>query len=170
MDKSLIRDVVQTAAAIAAMAAAAFSYLGIAHSRRAQQSTVYLGMAARYDSPDMRDACNKLLAWKRLYGDRSAQAWSMGMSAGSEDALAVNTARRIVARHFLNIAKLRKINAIDSASARLLAECYGLNVFYQIVVPMNELLAADVRDFEALTQRLMKIRRTYANGELIAWF
>jgi len=170
MDKTVLGDVIQTAAALAAMAAAIFSYLGIAHSRRAQQSTVYLAMAARYDAPEMRDACNKLLSWKRRHGDAFAEVWLEGMSAGADDALAVNTARRIVARYFLNIAKLRRINAIDHASARLLAECYGLNVFYQIAAPLNRLLATDVSDFEALTRRLRKIRRTYANGELIRSF
>ena len=152
------------------MAAALFSYFSIRHAKRAQQSSVYLGMAARYDSPEMRDSCNDLLAWKRQYGGSFAVEWSTRMAAREPDAIRVNTARRIVARHFLNIAKLRKIDAIDSESARLLADCYGLNVFYQIAAPLNRLIATDVDDFEELTLRLQKIRREYAGGELIDSF
>lgn len=170
MDQQWVTDVVPAVAAVAAMAAAIFSYLGVRHARRAQQSTVYLAMAARYDSEEMRKACNDLLAWRRAHGDRFDQVWSDEMATRGTGALATNTARRIVARHFLNIAKLRRINAIDPESARLLADCYGLNVFYQIAAPLNLRLAADVKDFKKLTRELRGIRREYAGGELIDSF
>lgn len=170
MDYRLISDVVQAVGALGAMAAAGFSFVSVGQSKRAQQSTVYLGMAARYDAQDMRDSCNELLAWRRLHGDAFSEVWSAQMVHRDDAAIRVNTARRIVARHFLNIAKLRKINAIDREAARLLADCYGLNVFYQIVVPLNRRIATDVDDFEALTRRLRNIRKTYASGELIASF
>ena len=86
------------------------------------------------------------------------------------EAVEVNTARRIVARHFLNIAKLRKIDAIDPEAARLLADCYGLNVFYQVAAPLNRRIASDVDDFEELTRRLRKIRKSYAGCELLDSF
>ncbi len=152
------------------MAAAIFSYLSIRPAKRAQQSSVYLAMAARYDSEEMRKACNQLLAWRRAHGERFAKVWYERMAAGEADAADVNTARRIVARHFLNIAKLRRIDAIDLQSARLLADCYGLNVFYQIAAPLNLLLADNVRDFKKLSNELRDIRKEYAGGELIASF
>lgn len=170
MDQPLIADLVQAGAALGAMAAAVFSFLSVGHAKRAQQSSVYLGMAARYDSPEMRDSCNHLLAWRRQHGEAFAEVWSEQMARREPDAVQVNTARRIVARHFLNIAKLRKIDAIDSESARLLADCYGLNVFYQIAVPLNRRIASNVDDFEALTKRLRSIRKSYAKGELIDSF
>ncbi len=170
MDQDLASGVVQAVAALGAMAAALFSYFSIRHAKRAQQSSVYLGMAARYDSPEMRDACNTLLAWKRQYGDAFAEAWSSAMAMREPEAVEVNTARRIVARHFLNIAKLRKIDAIDPEAARLLADCYGLNVFYQIAAPLYRRIASDVDDFEKLTHGLCKIRKSYAGGELLDSF
>ena len=170
MDQELASGVIQAVAALGAMAAALFSYLSIRHAKRAQQSSVYLGMAARYDSQEMRDSCNALLAWRRQYGDASAEVWSARMATREPDAVQVNTARRIVARHFLNIAKLRKIDAIDPEAARLLADCYGLNVFYQIAAPLNRRIANDVDDFEELTRRLKRIRKSYAGGELIDSF
>jgi hypothetical protein len=170
VDQGLASGVIQAVAALGAMAAALFSYFSIRHAKRAQQSSVYLGMAARYDSPEMRDSCNALLAWKRQYGDAFADVWSARMATREPEAVQVNTARRIVARHFLNIAKLRKIDAIDPEAARLLADCYGLNVFYQIAAPLNRRIASDVDDFEELTRRLRKIRRSYAKGELIDSF
>jgi hypothetical protein len=170
VDQDLASGVVQAVAALGAMSAALFSYLSIRHAKRSQQSSVYLGMAARYDSPEMRDACNALLAWKRQHGDAFAEVWSAGMAMREPEAVQVNTARRIVARHFLNIAKLKKIDAIDREAARLLADCYGLNVFYQIAVPLNRRIASDVDDFEELTQRLRKIRKSYASGELLDSF
>jgi hypothetical protein len=170
VDQDLASGVVQAAAALGAMAAALFSYFSIRHAKRAQQSSVYLGMAARYDSPEMRDSCNILLAWKRQYGDSFAEAWSSRMAMREPEAVEVNTARRIVAQHFLNIAKLRKIDAIDPEAARLLADCYGLNVFYQVAAPLNRRIASDVDDFEELTRRLRKIRKSYAGGELLDSF
>jgi len=170
VDQDLLSGVIQAVAALGAMAAAIFSYFSIRHAKRAQQSSVYLGMAARYDSPEMRDSCNDLLAWKRQHGEAFAEIWSAQMANREAEAIKVNTARRIVARHFLNIAKLRKIDAIDSESARLLADCYGLNVFYQIAAPLNRRIASDVDDFEELTRRLRRIRKSYATGELIDSF
>ncbi len=170
MDQDLVSGVIQAVAALGAMAAALFSYFGIRHAKRSQQSSVYLGMAARYDSPEMRDSCNALLGWKRQYGDAFADVWSAQMATREPEAVQVNTARRIVARHFLNIAKLRKIDAIDPEAARLLADCYGLNVFHQIAAPLNRRIASDVDDFEELTRRLRKIRKSYAGGELIDSF
>jgi len=170
VDQQLVSGGIQTVAAMAAMAAAIFSYFSIRHAKRAQQSSVYLGMAARYDSPEMRDALNDLLAWRRQFGEGFDKVWARQMALREPEAVRINIARRIVARHFLNIAKLRKINAIDAESARLLADCYGLNVFYQIAAPLNRRIAGNVDDFEKLTHRLRRIRRDYAGGELIDSF
>ena len=170
VDGQLVNNIVQSVAALGAMAAAIFGYRSVRHARRAQQSSVYLGMSGRYDSPEMRDACNVLLAWRRRYGDSFARDWSEQMATREPEAMKANTARRIVARHFVNIAKLRKINAIDPESARLLADCYGLNVFYQIAAPLNRLIADNVDDFERLTKQLRRIRSEYAGGELIDSF
>jgi hypothetical protein len=170
VDQRLVTELIPAVAAVAAMAAAIFSYMGVRQARRTQQSTVYLSMAAQYDSEEMRKACNHLLAWRRAHGERFEQIWSDQMATREVGAAETNTARRIVSRYFLNLAKLRRINAVDPESARLLADCYGLNVFYQIVVPLNLRLAANAGDFNKLTNELRLIRREYAGGELIDYF
>jgi hypothetical protein len=159
------------AASVAAMLAALFSYLAVRHARRSHQSSVYLTMAQRYDSEEMRGACNTLLGWWREHGeDAAAEDWARLRAEGDPRALEVNTARRIVARHFLNIARLQETGAIDRHLARRLARVYGLSVFYRIAAPLNRKIANDVKDFENLTGRLRQLQPSYARGELIQTF
>jgi hypothetical protein len=170
MDQATVLAIVQAAAAVGAMAAAVFSYFSVHNARQSHYSAVYLDMAARYDSQEMRDAFNDLLDWRKRYGADFANEWLARKRERMDDAMKANTARRIVARYFLNIARLLEIEAIDRKAAKQLAACYGLNVFYQIAVPLNRLIAEDTADFERLTRRLKGIRKSYANGELIDSF
>ncbi len=170
MERELFRDAVQLAATFVALVAVFFSFIGLRHTKQAQQSHVYLDMAARYDSEEMRIACNTLLAWRRERGDGFVEDWLALKGVRDPAAMKVNEARRVVARHFVNIAKLARIRAIDRASARLLAECYGLNVFYQIAAPLNRKIADNVKTFEKLVRELKRICPAFEKGELIDSF
>jgi hypothetical protein len=77
--------------------------------------------------------------------------------------LKLDEARRSVNRYFVNIAQLYEAGLIDHKLARMAINFYGLNVYYQIVVPLNNIKYGAYDRYPSL---LRKIRTQYGDGRI----
>ena len=67
-------------------------------------------------------------------------------------------------RYYTTVAKLKTIGYINQTTASILLNTQGLNVFYEIVMPMNDEKYGRLPASRKLVAVLKKIRPRYLNG------
>ncbi len=135
--------------ALTALFAAFAALANSVQARRAQQSNnvgVYLGMMKEYGSPEMRDAIAALAAFWREH--RAAQpdimeAFRDYAQTDPEGATILRGHCRLVSAYFVNAARLYEAGLIPRTLLILLISHPGLNVFYEVAVPVNLAKSAD---------------------------
>ena len=85
----------------------------------------------------MSAAVKALTYWYYDHPKDFVEAWLADLSKGEEHAKQLDTYRRTVSMFFLDIASLYRDKIISRRFARFVANQAGLNVFYEVVVPMN---------------------------------
>jgi hypothetical protein len=159
------------ATATGAMIAACASYFQARTSGKAYESVVYLTLAARYNSNEMREALNVLAAWRREHPEQDfADRWARLVNEGDAAAREANAARRLVDHYFIDMARLHRVGAIGRHMLDVLTDVHGLNVFYEIASPMTAALAPRAARHRPLARTLTRIKRRYAEGEILQHF
>jgi hypothetical protein len=96
-----------------------------------------------------------------------AEIFGSEHSSQSELGITLNNSRGIVARYFKQIADMYQNRLIDTRLARMLCNFYGLNVYYQIVVPMGwaRTDVCHAQDVE-IVETLKTLKPQYGDGKI----
>jgi hypothetical protein len=87
---------------------------------------------------------HNLGAWYDKYGSSTfAKTWQEERQQGDKEALIVNASRRRVSHFFSSIADLYNANLVPEQLKKLLIDLDGLDVFYNVVEPLERELNPD---------------------------
>ncbi|HRK64014.1 MAG TPA: hypothetical protein PLN53_06425 [Terricaulis sp.] len=130
-------------AAVSAVASAVAALTSLFQARRAAQAnevSVYLRLMEDYGSQEMRDA---LLFLGQFWRERretfsdAGSAWVQELEANEPYAREARRHARLVSNYFGSAARLFEMGFISSKLLRLLISRPGLNIYYDIVAPIN---------------------------------
>ncbi len=130
-------------AAIAAAAAALFTFMQARASRAALQTQLFLSFSNRYSDPRMGEALMLLINWHKAGPENFADVWFEGFVRQDEEALRLEQARRMVSIFFADVARLYESRQINRRIAYHLLAYSGLDVYYNICHPMWKKLHAE---------------------------
>ena len=150
-------------ATIAALISAWVAIVAVSGESRTKKAEFFLDLTDRYNTAQMGDAMYDLVDWMLNTPEAFAEQYKEKFKEADPVSIKMDEARRTVNRYFLNVAQLYEAGLIDHKFARMVTNFYGLNVYYQIVVPMNN---AKYGADEHYPDILRKIRTQYANGEI----
>ncbi|HYD86236.1 MAG TPA: hypothetical protein VEA80_02065 [Vitreimonas sp.] len=156
-------------AAVSAVASAIAALTSLAQARGTAQGNevnAYLRLMEDYGDPAMREA---LLELGRFWRERrdsfpdSGAAWIALNETDPDAAKAIRGHSRLVSNYFGSSARLYEAGLISRKLFRLLISRPGLNVYYEIVVPIN--VVRNPAEHSAHYVRLMKrVVKQYADG------
>jgi hypothetical protein len=140
-DKIQIAALVLTSiSAICAAAAAFANWIQARKAAQATEVTVYLALVDRYETSDMRDAISALAEfWREKNGAFGgvADAFIEELNHNPENARKLRGHSRHLSAFFANAARLYDGGFISKALVKSLISRPGLNVFYEVAVPIN---------------------------------
>jgi len=132
------------ASVIIAAFAAVMSFRSATEARKSAKATQDAAEASlvvlfleKYFDPGMDEALRVLAAWKQDKGKDFATIWIAGRNSGSAEAWAANDARRKVKGYFEETARLHFAGVIRTATLRELAYVAGLNIYFDVIDPME---------------------------------
>jgi hypothetical protein len=85
----------------------------------------------------MANAIKQLVDWYYEHPKDFVQSWLDGLKTKDQRVRSVDASRRMVSTYFVDVARLRREKFISKQFARMIAGQQGLNVYYEIIVPMN---------------------------------
>jgi hypothetical protein len=101
------------------------------------QVQVYLAMFNKYGAPEMRNSVLALVDfWEKHHKDVGS-AFRQELSHNRENALNIRGHSRVITFYFLHAAKLYEAGTISKKLLKLMITYPGLNVFYDVAVPIN---------------------------------
>lgn len=112
-------------------------------ARKAAQAnnvSVYLEMLKDYGSPAMREAISSLAAFwraRRSEYPNVADAYRAYIRTHADGDRVLRGHSRLLSAYFVNIARLYEAKVISRQFTELLIAHPGLNVFYDVAVPIN---------------------------------
>lgn len=130
-------------AALSAFFAAAAAVANLIQALKTAQSnevTVYLTMMEEYGSAEMRAAISALGKFWRTQKETTddvARAFASLMTTDPDAAATLRGHCRTISAYFANAARLREAKLISPRMLKLLIRHPGLNVFYDVAVPIN---------------------------------
>jgi hypothetical protein len=130
-------------AAIAAAAAALFTFMQARSARAALQTQLFLSFSSRYSDPEMGKALMLLINWYKANPETFADIWFEGFLRQEEGALRLEQARRMVSIFFVDVARLYESKQINRQIAYHLLAYSGLDVYYNVCHPMWKKLHAE---------------------------
>ncbi|ESQ76963.1 hypothetical protein AEYBE204_18990 [Asticcacaulis sp. YBE204] len=142
-------------------------FLGLIALRRQNNTTeadFYLQFTARYNTLRMHEALLVLYRLKMSKPDDFAHHFIQEFRQGTPEGLRLDQARRLVNRYFVNIAEMRRNRLINQKLARMLCNFQGLNIFYKIVVPMNQAKYGNQQEHSEIYQLLRRIKSRFSDG------
>ena len=151
-------------AMIALSTASLFVILNQRGLARTEKARLFVELYRQYDTPEMHTALYELLEWREAFGSRFDHQFAVEFAKQSELGNRLDRARRTVNRYYTTVAKLRTIGYINQTTASILLNTQGLNVFYEIVMPMNDEKYGRLPASRKLVAVLKKIRPRYLNG------
>lgn len=128
------------ASSLAALAAALASFLQLRASKDANEAAVYLRLAQDYGTPEMREAIRNLAEFWRTRRDNFSDpgdAYAAEHSSNPANAYIVRGQCRMLGLYFGHAVRLYETRFISKRLLRLLVYHPGLNVYYQVVGPIN---------------------------------
>ena len=152
------------AAMIAVGTASLFSILNQRALARTEKARLFVELYRQYDTPEMHTAIYELIEWREAFGSRFDHQFAVEFAKQSELGHRLDRARRTVNRYFTTIAKLKIAGYINRTTASILLNTQGLNVFYEIVMPMNDEKYGRLAASRRLVEVLKKLRPRYVNG------
>lgn len=157
------KEIVEILAQLATVGAAIFAGWAAWEARNAAKASraaveaqaVYSAMSD-YFQPEMAEALRTLRAWAEKHGNNFATIWLQEFKARNHEALEVDRARRQLKGYFVKAARLRSGGLIEDNAFRAVAYVHGLNLYYDVVVPLDLALNPTVlRDTEQLLQNTL---------------
>ena len=149
---------------IAAAAACVFAILTQVGLARTGKARLFVELYRQYDTAEMHTAIYELIEWREAFGSRFDHQFAVEFAKQSELGHRLDRARRTVNRYFTTVAKLKTAGYINRTTASILLNTQGLNVFYEIVMPMNDEKYGRLPASRKLVAVLKKIRPRYLNG------
>lgn len=129
--------------AIAAAVSAIFSWRSSQRAADTAATALILKFRDQYATNEMFVDLRNLRAWHDKNGSRFAETWRQKLQQNDPDAQIVDRSRRRVASFFSNIAYLRNAGLVPKRAEKLLVDFAGLELFYNVVEPMEQELGSD---------------------------
>ena len=148
---------------IAALLAGISSYRASSNQRRLVEATFFQDFNNRYKSKAMETAIRALVLFYFDNPTSFVDRWHQGRAAGSRESLEIDSHRRVVSTYFGDIARLVESRHISHDFARMVTDVPGLNVFYEIVSPMNRTLRRPT-SVEKILSTLKKLHVRFESG------
>jgi hypothetical protein len=148
MEGSTLTSILAVLSTLAAAWAAWESRRSATASQAALEAQLLKNFMDDYFLDDMSEALRTLVDWKKAGDEAFAATWLDKLSKGDQTAKAVDVARRRVKGFFHKAARMRKGGLVSKGSLALLASVNGLNVYLDVVIPLEDALNAG-RDREA---------------------
>ncbi len=156
-------------AAISAFFSAIAAIASLVETRRvarASDSTIYLELFREYRSPEMDAALDALAKFwgerKKDYGS-AAEAFVAYREHNPEGAAAIRRQCRMLVTHFNSVARLLIAGLISRRTAKILITFPGLNIYYDVAVPIVR-LENPHPEFSAYITILKRIQPKYGDG------
>jgi len=124
-------------ATFAALMSALGAILTLLRLRRAEQATFFLQMTDRYNHPEMQQALQELASWYKDNPADFVERWKRELTIDNAEGRQLEISRRQVNRYFTNISQLYRAGYIDKKLASMLINVSGINIYYQVVIPMG---------------------------------
>ena len=109
-------------------------------ARRAVEAQVLKSFLDEYAQPVMSDALRALRDWKDTHKEHFAQHWLSQLEAEDAEAKRVDVARRHVKAFFVNATRMHLGGLIDETLFRHAVERQGLNIYLDVVGPLEDVL------------------------------
>lgn len=130
-------DVIALLTAIGGLVTAITSLFSVRNSRVMIEAQLWPDFNRRYKTDEMSQAIKALTNWHYDHPADFVELWLEQLRQGDLGAKQLDSHRRTLSMFFLDIAALYKDRIISRRFARFVANQAGLNVFYEVVVPMN---------------------------------
>jgi hypothetical protein len=133
-----LASIAAAVSAFFAAIAAAGSFYQAYKAAESNEVNVYLNMLDAYGSASMRNTISSLAAfWRTHQGSDVGQAFLDLLARDPEAARVLRGHSRDLSTYFVNAARLFEGQLISKRLLRLLISHPGLNVFYDVAVPIN---------------------------------
>lgn len=160
----LLTFISAAAAALAAISSFAFSLAAQLSAAKNSDASFYLQFTDRYNTPEMHAAMILLTHYFMDYGTDLPKYFIEEFSRRTQTGSELDLARRTLNRYFVNIAEMNEKGLITHKVASMLCNFQGLNIFYRVVIPMNEIKYGKTKEATALYARLKRIRGQFRDG------
>lgn len=155
-------DVVALLTAGGGLITAIASLISVRNNRVMIEASLWPDFNRRYKTDEMSQAIKTLTNWYYDHPADFVDLWLEKLRLGDEEARHLDRHRRTLSMFFVDIASLYRDRIISRRFARFVANQAGLNVFYEVVVPMN-MAQRPARTIEAVRQ-LKKLLKQVEGG------
>lgn len=125
---------------IFAALSALFAWWAANETRNATKAQLLNGLIDEYAKQEMADHLDILATLRRSNLTGFAPQWIAEFKQKLPQAVKINLARRYVKGYFDKAARLNQSGFLDSEALRLVALRAGINVYYDVVRPLDRLL------------------------------
>jgi len=130
-------DVVALLTAAGGLITAIASLVSVRNNRVMIEASLWPDFNRRYKTDEMSQAIKALTNWYYDHPADFVDFWLEKLRVGDTEARQLDLHRRTLSMFFVDIASLYRDRIISKRFARFVANQAGLNVFYEVVVPMN---------------------------------
>ncbi len=155
-------DVVALLTAVGGLVTAVTSLISVRNNRVMIEASLWPDFNRRYKTDEMSQAIKALTNWYYDHPADFVDLWLEKLRTGDAEARQLDLHRRTLSMFFIDIASLYRDRIISKRFARFVANQAGLNVFYEVVVPMN-MAQRPARTIEAVRQ-LKKLLKQVEGG------
>ncbi len=158
---------IAAAVSAAASAMAALGALGqVRKAAQASEANAYLQLTDRYSSPEMRDSIIALAKLWRVAQARGTTVLGTYLHLLDADKIVADTLFshcRRVSSYFIDTTRLYTAGLISKKVFMLAIAHPGINIFYEVAVPLNEHKAGGHNSMWAMTE-LKKVLPVHGGG------
>lgn len=126
--------------AFAALIAAIASFMSSRATQRASEAQLFNDFIKEYGAQEIRDALRSLRQWQEENGADFATKFVEAVQNGNAHALEVDKDRRLIWNFFWKAYMLYSSKYISGKTLKQIGSVSGINLFYDIVVPIMEAL------------------------------
>ncbi|MFN3229454.1 MAG: hypothetical protein ACK41P_06345 [Asticcacaulis sp.] len=167
MDDMLLWTLVSAVATVmTALTGVIFWLISQRNQAKTDKAEFYVAFTQRYNSSDMHDALYRLMALYTHDRDSFVDRYLSAFMARTQEGFEIERSRRIVSRYFNDIADLHRNKLIDRKLARMLCNFQGLNIYYNVVIPMSRARYGQSKEREHIYAVLKSIRPRFDDGAL----
>ncbi|ESQ81212.1 hypothetical protein [Asticcacaulis sp. YBE204] len=165
MDDMLLWTLVSAVATVmTALTGVIFWLLSQHNQAKTEKAEFYVEFTRRYNSSDMHDALYRLMQHYTQNPDNFVELYLSEFLSHTQKGFEIERSRRIVSRYFNDIAEMRQNKLIDRKLARMLCNFQGLNIYYNVVVPMSRARYGNSKTRERIYAALRAIRPHFDDG------